>query len=271
MLILSIMFFCISGLCVLFDNGTDIENYNFGKYEYGETLKSDLQSIGVETIESIKDVTPDELSDFCKDLIIKTDIRELDVELSKSYNDTWETLWIKDKENYKMIFLESDTTLYRNGKLAEDLYDYKTGEIKEYADASAKEEKDKEYKNYYSSKPKVDSTESIINDRPDTIITEIQNAIEMNENKARDDYFGKDYLITAQIDKISSTWIRGVPKLDMIQGNVKFTVSFKNDNTTFDNMAKGDTITFTATFDGWGIESEFVNAELTQDTINRFK
>lgn len=124
----------------------------------------------------------------------------------------------------------------------------------------AKEEKEVEKDN-----------EDIIDDRPKTIIAEINDAMEKNEMKAQKTYCGKRYLITAEIENISTTFIKGNPKLKMRQGNILFDVTFSNDNIAFYNMEKGDTITFTASFDGWGIEGDFVKAKLTQETVDKFK
>lgn len=122
-----------------------------------------------------------------------------------------------------------------------------------------------------TTKEKDEEKEEIIDDRPKTIILEINDAIEKNEMKASETYRDKKYLITAEIEEISTTLIKGNPKLKMRQGNVIFDVTFSNGNIAFYNMEKGDTITFIASYSGFGIEGDFVKAKLTEETVNRFK
>ena len=110
----------------------------------------------------------------------------------------------------------------------------------------------------------------IIDDRPNSIIVEINNEMHANERNANKVYGGKTYMITAVIDEIESTFWLGKPKMKMHQDNVYFGVSFDEDHDAIYNMRAGDTITIVATYDGFGIESEFTDAYLTQDTIDRF-
>lgn len=110
----------------------------------------------------------------------------------------------------------------------------------------------------------------VIDDRPTTIITEIQNAMTENELNGSDLYGGKNFLITANIEEISSTLFKGNPLITFKQGNVLFNCAFNGDHVAFRNMRKGDQLTFTCTYDGLGIEAEFTGCYCSEEELARF-
>ena len=110
----------------------------------------------------------------------------------------------------------------------------------------------------------------VIDERPTTISTEIQNAMTENELNGSDLYGGKNFLITANIEEISSTLFKGNPLITFKQGNVLFNCAFNGDHVAFRNMRKGDQLTFTCTYDGLGIEAEFTGCYCSEEELARF-
>lgn len=203
-------------------------------------------------------------------LIFKTDKYTLDVYLSSKTVDgktVPKVNRISDKDNSKLVFYDSEED--NTDKLAIDLYDYKTGEIRINADAEAIANAEKLSEEMEKNRAEMEKNRQEAKDRfpqenlikSENFIEEVYNAYKENKLKADDLYEGKKYIITGTFETVKDD---GLINKALSQIGVTLTLEKspnryillckfdKNERDKLKEFSKGDLISFEGTLYGWG-------------------
>lgn len=239
-----------------------IDNCSLDSLANNEIIISKLKEIGVEQIKNESSYNTKTESETEQIITVpvryKEDTYELDVNIFEVDN-SWSVKCIKKESDY--VYVDDAFRYDADGNELYNIYDFRNSEkiATKYIKPMTDEEKAALEQQLFEIAQAKEAREQEELEKSKTILDEIGIAYDNNSITAKENYWNKNYLITATVESVDTTII-GEPRITVYQNSHSARCAFNEGMMDkVKEVNKGDTITFYGTLDGWGIQADFTH------------